>query len=74
MGQYKSPSLDHLEQKLDSYQDDNDVDVARELRIFLRSFDTSIYKMSDMEILQVYLILKRLPFLDVKFSTLTINL
>lgn len=74
MVQSKSQFLVHLEQKPDPYQDYNDIDVAHDLEIFLRSLHTSIFKMNDMEVLRVYLIFKRLPSLDTKFSSLTIYL
>lgn len=58
VAQCKSQSLVRLE--YDPYQDDNEIDVARDLEIFLRSLDTSMCKMNDMEVLQVHLIFEKI--------------
>lgn len=67
--QYKDQSLVHLEQKRDPQQDDNKIDATCDLELFLRCFDTSIYKMSDIEVLKVYFIWKMwLLFFDTLIS------
>jgi len=59
MAQCKGQSLVYLQQK-HGYQDGNKIDVTCDLESLLHSPSSldSMYKMSDIEVLQVYFILK----------------
>lgn len=62
VAQWKGQSLIHL-QKHGCHQDSNKIDASCDLDIFLHSLNTSLYEMSDIEVLQVYLILRRMRLL-----------
>lgn len=58
VAQWKGQSLVHLQQKHGCHQDDNKIDANCDLEILLHSLNTLLYEMSDIEVLQVYLILE----------------